>query len=211
MQFYLLLAWAYLLGAVPFGLLIGWTKGVDIRTQGSKNIGATNVGRVLGKRYGQLCLMLDMLKGFAPALAGYFFLKHDVSSSASLLQWLAIGLAAVVGHVFPIYLGFRGGKGVATTIGVTLGIWPIYTFSMIVSLCAYAAVRFTTGMVSAGSITLAICFPICVWALIRQDMRLTLETGWPLLAVALAMSVLILVRHASNIQRILKGQEPAAR
>jgi glycerol-3-phosphate acyltransferase PlsY len=123
-----------------------------------------------------------------------------------LLRWLLVGVAAVLGHVFPIYLGFRGGKGVATTIGVALGIYPYYTIAMIVALPCYALVRFTTGLVSLGSLTIAIVFPAFLYAWLRFNDR-PLAQYWPLLAVALLLGLLIVLRHWSNIGRLLRGEE----
>ncbi|MEW6249221.1 MAG: glycerol-3-phosphate 1-O-acyltransferase PlsY [Planctomycetota bacterium] len=213
---------AYLLGAVPFGLLIGRAHGLDIRTQGSRNIGATNVGRVVGRKWGYLCLMLDVAKGFGPALAASLLLpvsRLDASGTSGptlpggsggdpqrQLILLAVAVAAVVGHVFPIYLRFRGGKGVATTVGVALGIWPYYTVAMLVALAAYAAVRFGTGKVSPGSLTLAVVFPLALFAYIRLR-GLSLAGHWPLQAVAVLLGGVIIVRHRENIRRLISGEE----
>lgn len=198
---------AYLIGAIPFGFLIGRARGVDVRSQGSGNIGATNVGRVLGKKWGYLCLALDLLKGLVPVLLAGVLLVGATTNAAILLCWLAVGLAAVFGHVFPVYLGFRGGKGVSTTIGVALGIYPYYTIAMLVALAAYAAARFATGWVSLGSVALAIVFPaaLAAYAVIRN---LPFVDMWPLHAVAIALGLLILVRHRGNINRMLHGTEP---
>lgn len=203
---------SYLLGAIPFGVLIGLARGVDIRQHGSRNTGATNAGRVLGRRIGLLCLALDILKGFVPAFVAMFFIIGDEPVTASsLTTWLAIGAAAVVGHVFPVYLGFRGGKGVATTIGVALGVWPYYTFAMSAALLAYAAARYATGIVSLGSIALAVVFPLAAWGFVIIGRPGQLDTHWPLLAVAALLGVLILVRHRENIGRLLRGQELSLR
>ena len=208
MEKVLAIAGAYLLGSIPFGLLIGLTKGVDVRTQGSGNIGATNVGRVLGRKWGHLCLGLDLLKGLVPvALAGWFLRGTNPPPIPDQIAWLAIGLAAVIGHVFPVYLGFRGGKGVATTIGVGLGIYPFLTFPMIVSLLVYAAARFGTGMVSLGSILLGIAFPLAFLAYCWWD-HVALSAVWPCFSITLILGLLILIRHRSNLGRILRGQEP---
>lgn len=212
----LLISGAYLLGAIPFGLLIGLARGVDIREHGSRNIGATNVGRVLGKPWGYLCLVLDVLKGLVPALCASLLIHPDAATGGrvdtALLVRLAVALAAVLGHVFPIYLGFRGGKGVATTVGVALGLWPDFTLAMSAALVAYAAARFGTGLVSVGSLTLAVLFPVAVYLVGTQlHGDYSLREYWPLPAVALLLAVLIIVRHRSNIGRLLRGQERAAR
>lgn len=209
-QLVLLVAAAYLVGAIPFGLLIGWARGVDLREQGSRNIGATNAGRVLGRRWGFLCLALDVLKGFAPVWGASHFVPADALTSAALGQWLCVALAAVVGHVFPVYLGFRGGKGVATTIGVALGVFPYLALPMLAALVCYAVVRKSTGYVSAGSLAIAVVFPAGFGLYVALDPVMTLRVFWPLQAVALALGVLIIVRHAGNIGRLLRGEERRA-
>jgi glycerol-3-phosphate acyltransferase PlsY len=202
----LLIVGAYLLGAVPFGLFIGWAHGLDIRQHGSRNIGATNVGRVVGRKWGLLCLVLDILKGLSATLTASFVLHVNRADPQQQLALLAVAIAAVLGHVFPVYLGFRGGKGVATTIGVALGIWPHYTVAMCVALGAYAALRFTTRTVSAGSLALAVVFPVAffVYTLMRG---LALADYWPLQAVAVVLGLVIIVRHRENIRRLVRGEE----
>jgi acyl phosphate:glycerol-3-phosphate acyltransferase len=201
---------AYLLGAVPCGLLIGWSHGVDVRTQGSRNIGATNVGRVVGRKWGLLCLALDILKGLVPTLSASLMLGVRSGDPQQQLVVLLVAVAAVLGHVFPIYLRFRGGKGVATTIGVALGIWPYYTIAMGIALAAYALVRFGTGLVSAGSLALAIVFPVGFFAYTRIC-GLSLADHWPLQAVSALLGLVILVRHRENIRRLVRGEEMGVR
>lgn len=203
----LLIVGAYLLGAIPFGLLIGLARGVDIRQHGSRNIGATNAGRVLGRKWGYLCLALDILKGFVPTLAASFVLVQKPVDPGMLLQWISVGVAAVLGHTFPIYLGFRGGKGVATTVGVALGIFPYYTVAMGAALLLYAAVRFTTGLVSAGSLTVAVAFPLAFLVYLGVEPEMSLSVFWPLAMVSLLLGLLIIARHSSNILRLLRGEE----
>lgn len=198
---------AYLLGAVPFGFVIGKARGIDIRQHGSKNIGATNAGRVLGRKWGIICLVLDILKGLAPTLVfGLTVMPADAAASAWLM-WLAVAVAAVLGHLFPLYLGFRGGKGVATTIGVALGIFPHFTVAMLVSVVGYFALRYATGLVSVGSLTLAVLFPVATYVYAVPMRGEALADVWPLVAVAGLLSLLIIVRHRENIRRLLKGQE----
>jgi glycerol-3-phosphate acyltransferase PlsY len=197
---------AYLLGAVPFGLLIGLARGVDVREQGSKNIGATNVGRAVGRKWGYVCLVLDVLKGFVPTLAASFVLVHEPVDARMLGVWLLVAVAAVLGHIFPVYLRFRGGKGVATTIGVALGIYPYLTAAMAVAVLGYLVVRLVTGLVSAGSLTIAILFPLSFYAYTRIA-GLPLADFWPLQAVSVLLGLLIVVRHRANIARLLRGEE----
>lgn len=201
---------AYLLGSIPFGLLIGFVRGVDIRKQGSGNIGATNAGRILGKPWGVICLVLDIAKGLAPTLTfGWILVDSVAPTTGQLLAWVLTGAAAVVGHTFPIYLGFRGGKGVATTIGMALGIWPYFTIAIAASLVVFAVLRLVTGVVSIGSLAIAVIFPAAV--LVQLLVRgLPVATYWPLLVVAILVGVLIIVRHLSNIRRLLAGEELSA-
>jgi len=197
---------AYLLGSIPFGLLIGKAHGVDIRTQGSRNIGATNVGRVIGRKWGFFCLALDIAKGFAPALAASLLLMPHPAGPHAQLAVLSVAVAAVLGHVFPIYLRFKGGKGVATTIGVAAGIWPYYTIAIGIALVAYGVVRFFSGAVSAGSLALAVVFPLAFFGMTRVA-GLSLANYWPLQTVAILLALVIIVRHRENIRRLLRGQE----
>jgi glycerol-3-phosphate acyltransferase PlsY len=118
-----------------------------------------------------------------------------------------VGLAAVLGHTWPVYLKFRGGKGVATTVGVALGIFPYYTIAMVAALVLYAVVRFGTGLVSAGSLTIAVAFPVAFFVYLGVDSDMTIREFWPLAAVSVLLGLLIIVRHRSNIARLMRGQE----
>lgn len=207
--FTLLTLAAYLLGAVPFGLLLGKARGVDIRQHGSRNIGATNAGRVLGRKWGLLCLTLDIVKGFLPTFAAYWLIA-DKPDAATLVMWLVIALAAVLGHVFPVYLRFRGGKGVATTIGVALGIFPYLTVPMLATVLLYAAVRLPTGIVSLGSLAIAFGLPASFFAYTRLR-DLPMAEFWPLQVATILLGLIILVRHRENIGRLLKGTEQRVR
>lgn len=202
---------AYLLGAIPFGLLIGKAQGIDIREHGSRNIGATNAGRVLGRKWGFVCLALDMLKGLAPVLAAKFVLISEPHTSMMLLCWIGVAIAAVLGHNFPIYLGFKGGKGVATTIGVALGVFPYFTVGIIVALIAYGVGRYATGIVSIGSLALAAVFPLAVWGYLAIERPGQIGTDWPLVVVSVLLALMIIVRHRANIARLMRGEELAVR
>jgi glycerol-3-phosphate acyltransferase PlsY len=197
---------AYLVGAIPFGLLVGLARGVDVRRAGSRNIGATNVGRVVGRKWGYLVLALDILKGFGPALTASLVLAGETYANLRQPAVLLVALAAVLGHIFPVYLGFRGGKGVATTIGVALGVWPHYTITMAIALAAYGVGRFLSGAVSVGSLALAVVFPLAFFGYL-QVRGLPLADYWLLQAVAALLGILIIVRHHENIRRLLRGQE----
>jgi glycerol-3-phosphate acyltransferase PlsY len=181
---------AYLLGAIPFGLIIASRfAGVDVRAKGSGNIGATNVARTAGKKLGIFTLFLDGLKGAAPVL-----LAEHVFHQPLLIVALS-GLAAVLGHVFPIYLKLKGGKGVATGAGAFLALAPIPT---LIAAAVFLAVYAVAKVVSLGSLLASI---VLVGAIVYLDGRR--EVVW----VASAIVLLILVRHRGNIERIIKRTE----
>lgn len=211
MTLLVLIAAAYLIGAIPFGLLMGLVRGIDIRKQGSGNIGATNAGRVLGRKWGLACLLLDILKGLIPTMIAKPLLVSEPADAAMMLKWVLVGGATVIGHTFPIYLGFRGGKGVATTIGACLGLYPALTAPMIAALMAYGVGRFATGVVSVGSLTLAVVLPVAFFAYARWSSHVRLDVHWPLGAIAIVLSLLIIVRHRANIRRLVRGEEFAPR
>ena len=203
---------AYLMGAIPFGLLVGRMRGVDVRTVGSRNIGATNVGRVLGRRYGALVFLLDVLKGLVPTLVAGRVLAGlwagtDLSQPGRYLCWLGMGAACVVGHNYPVYLRFRGGKGVSTSLGVALGIYPALTLPALVAFGVWVIVVAFSRYVSLGSIVAGVAFPVAfvVVALYRQGS--VLSDSWPLLVFSLLLGALVLVRHRANLGRLLAGTE----
>lgn len=185
----LAIALAYLLGSVPTGLWLGLKiAGVDIREHGSKNIGATNTLRVLGKKLGVAALLTDIAKGLVPVLFAPRF------SSWEYLP-LACGLAAILGHTFSLFLRFRGGKGVATSAGVFLG---LALYPTLVAAAAFALVLAATRMVSAGSIVAALSLVIAA-----QLFPLAL----PVRVLATGVALLVIVKHRTNIRRILRGEE----
>src|SRR5882724_11865333 len=128
-QLLILIPTAYLLGSIPFGLIVGLAKGIDPRKSGSGNIGATNVGRLLGGRFFALVFSLDLLKGLLPMLAAAWVVRrHTTPPDATLYcLWILVGFATICGHMFSCFLRFKGGKGVATSIGVVFGLYPYYT------------------------------------------------------------------------------------
>ena len=180
---------AYLIGGIPWGLLLVRAfKGVDIRTIGSGNIGATNAFRAGGKPIGFLTLALDFLKGFVPTWLGLGWFGAT---------WgLVAGIAAILGHTFPVYLGFRGGKGVATGAGVLLALSPS---AFVGAAVVWFLVAGLVGYVSLASMLAAVTAALVVW----------FTPASPLLRGVLAVvAFLIVVRHHSNIRRLIQGQEP---
>ncbi|MCP4248425.1 MAG: glycerol-3-phosphate 1-O-acyltransferase PlsY [bacterium] len=207
-----LIVGAYLVGGIPFGLLVGFLRGVDIRTVGSKNIGATNVGRTLGRKFGIAVFFLDVLKGLLPVLlAGYLLIgpnsQAGLTGATGYLCWLAVGAGCVAGHNYPIYLRFRGGKGVATSLGVALGIYPDLTHPALLSFAAWAVVVLVSRYVSLASIVAGISFPIAYCAISLYLRPGTLGDSWPLLGFAVLLAVMVLARHRGNLGRLLAGTE----
>lgn len=199
---------AYLLGSVPFGVLIARAYGIDLRKVGSGNIGATNVSRALGRKWGYVCFALDTLKGLVPmAAAKYAGLVSDAPRTMDLLAWLAVGCAAVVGHIFPVFLKFKGGKGVATGLGVVIGAYPYFTVCAIGALAVWLVCVLIWRMVSLASMIAAAAFPLLFAGLIAAKADWRFAQLWPLMAVAAAMAALIIARHKDNIRRILAGTE----
>jgi glycerol-3-phosphate acyltransferase PlsY len=178
---------SYLIGSIPFGFILGKVKGVDIRAQGSGNIGATNVWRTMGPKYGALVLVLDAAKGVAGVYLGS---KTGIEGLE-----LVTGLSAILGHAFPIFLKFKGGKIIATGLGV------ISALSIKVSLTAiaiFSAVFFISGYVSLGSIAAAVAVPLAM-LLFNYDSQY--------LAFAIILSAIAIYRHIPNIKRLIEGRE----
>lgn len=184
-----LVAGAYALGSIPTGLWLGQRlRGIDIREHGSKNIGATNTMRVLGKKLGAIALTCDILKGFLPVEAAYFY-------GTSPYLPIACGLAAILGHTFPLFLRFKGGKGVATSAGVFLGLAPI---PMLIGVIVFGLTVYFTRMVSAGSILAAAAMAITV---------LVVPIWLPIRILTCVVAALVIYKHRTNVQRILAGTE----
>jgi glycerol-3-phosphate acyltransferase PlsY len=183
---------SYLIGAIPFGLMVGRLAGIDVRLSGSGNIGATNVARLLGKKFGVVTLVLDCLKGFLPIYLASRLLPESPQREMVLLL---CGILAVVGHMFPLYLGFKGGKGVATGLGVFLFLSPA---AIGISLLVFVAAVGLSGFVSAGSLLASGLFPLWLWLL-----------GQPAASIATGaiIALLIWIKHQENIARLIRGQE----
>ncbi|MGA0334142.1 MAG: glycerol-3-phosphate 1-O-acyltransferase PlsY [Kiritimatiellia bacterium] len=188
----LLLFSAYLLGSIPFGLLISRTQGVDIRRLGSGNIGATNVFRMVGKKWGLLCFLLDFLKGLVSAWIFPRLLLPVPDPNLCLLA----GAFAILGHNFPVWLRFRGGKGIATSAGVIVAVAP---WCMLCAALTWGLCMGISRIVSLSSILAALAVGISAWIFYADQ---------PLLAGILsALAAVAILRHRSNIQRLLKGEE----
>ena len=183
---------SYLVGAIPFGLLIGRLAGIDVRASGSRNIGATNVTRLLGKKFGVITLVLDCLKGFIPIFLASRLLPEGPNREVILLL---CGILAVVGHMFPVYLGFKGGKGVATGLGVFLFLSPA---AIGISLIVFVATVALSGFVSAGSLLASALFPLWLWFLGEAS---------PSIITGGIIALLIWIKHHENIARLIRGQE----
>ena len=191
---------AYLLGSVPFGYLFGRMRGVDLRKVGSGNIGATNTGRAIGKPLGYLAFLLDFGKGLVPAtwFAVWFGSGAPEVPPGSLAVWC--GMAAVCGHVWPIYLRFPGGKAVATGAGVIVAFEPLI---FVLGGAVWLITLFSLGFVSLASIAMAVSFPVIAWQVQSES-----GFGSEVIAFCLAFALLVVYRHKSNLARLAKGLEP---
>ncbi|MBX3745230.1 MAG: glycerol-3-phosphate 1-O-acyltransferase PlsY [Verrucomicrobiae bacterium] len=196
-------AGAYLLGSVPTGYLVGRARGVDLRQVGSGNIGATNALRILGKPAGSFVLAMDALKGLVgctviPHAACRWLAHPSTAGSATVPVWLAVAgaLAAVLGHNYTCWLRFKGGKGVATSAGVLLGLVP---WSFLAVITVFLASLGLTRIVSLSALLAATILPLATWYWHPHPV---------LLGLSLALAVLAFVRHRANIRRLLDGTEP---
>ncbi|WP_050029689.1 glycerol-3-phosphate 1-O-acyltransferase PlsY [Verrucomicrobium sp. BvORR034] len=198
------IALAYLSGSLPFGYWAGLMKGVDIRKHGSGNIGATNVIRVLGKKTGIPVFVLDMLKGLLPTLFAQAWLS-SLGASSTMVTTVAVlcAAASVIGHSFTFWLGFKGGKGVATSAGAFLGLAP---WALLVAFVVWLVLFFTTRYVALASIGAAISLPISMYVIMLIGGGLNVG-AYILLALGLVMGILVVVRHRSNIKRMMSGTE----
>jgi acyl phosphate:glycerol-3-phosphate acyltransferase len=188
------LALSYLSGSLPFAAIAGKARGVDLRKQGSGNLGATNVFRVLGWKIGIAVFLADALKGAIPVL---FLPPHIVSARPTVVWAIACGIAAIAGHVRPIFLKLRrGGKGVATAAGVFFALAPV---PMAITFAAFVLVVFATGYVSLGSLISAVLLP--------GLLLVTLGAGSPLFLVSLVLALFVFWTHRANIGRLRRGEE----
>ncbi len=192
LQYLFLVIASYLVGAIPFGLLLSRGTGVDIRSQGSRNIGATNVSRLLGKKLGACTLLLDIGKGYLPMLVAGL-LVGDVPERNQVIA--LCGAASIIGHMFPVYLDFKGGKGVATGLGVFLYLAPK---ALLICLAVFVAAVAGSGYVSLGSLLAS--------AAILPGLWLFGEPAWKVYLAAFVV-LMIWIKHYQNIGRLLTGTE----
>lgn len=213
-----LIALGYLVGSIPVGLLMARSRGIDIRKHGSGNIGATNVARVLGRRAGLVCFGLDALKGAAPTLGAGVVLgtlgawRPEVRDG---LAWVGVAVATMLGHMFPVWLRFKGGKGIATGLGAMAAVFPLMTFAALMSLAAWIVVVAATRMVGPASCVAAAVLPLGVWGSFRAARAAGWDGGpgespmqWPLVGLGMALAVLAIWKHRGNLRRLLEGKEP---
>lgn len=211
-QIMLLILAAYLIGGIPMGLLVARAKGVDIRKHGSGNIGATNVGRVIGPAFGVLVLLLDAFKGATTSLAAAWFLSNMPAAaalshdhSADLLR-AAVAIACVAGNTASVFLGFKGGKGVATALGVLLGIYPFLMWPVLIGGGLWLIVVGLTRYVSLASLVAAASVPLTFVAC-ALFFKWDLAIHWPLLVLTVVLAFIVIVRHRANIGRLRAGTE----
>jgi glycerol-3-phosphate acyltransferase PlsY len=185
----LMLLFAYLLGSIPTGFLLGSFSGIDIRKTGSGNVGATNVARVVGKKQGVITLLVDVAKGFIPVLIASR-LGFDLTVTG------LVALATLVGHLYPVFLKFQGGKGVATALGIFLAAAPLASLALVV---VFAVVMLAWRWVSLASMVAAGAAPLVL---------LIFSYPSPLVVLGLMIALLIIFRHRENIRRLRSGAEP---
>jgi glycerol-3-phosphate acyltransferase PlsY len=201
---------AYLLGSIPSGFLVARARGVDIRTVGSGNIGATNAMRVLGRPVGIFVLLMDFLKGYAacaflpplifnwlaPHASGFLRYFHDEPVELQIRWYVVAGIFAVLGHNYTCWLRFKGGKGIATSGGVYLALAP---WPMLIALVLFVLAVLVTRYVSVGSLAAAVALPAAVWILPPHNLLLGIVTT--------VLGVLAIYKHKGNIQRLMAGTE----
>ena len=191
----------YLFGSFPAGYWAGRIAGTDVRSAGSGNIGATNVLRVLGKRWGYTVFLVDAFKGFAAVRLAFFLAEHVPSANAHATYFAILAaVMCVVGHTFPIWLGFKGGKGVATSAGAIFGLMPV---AAVINFFLWVIVFETTRYVSVASIVASSTLPLTVALLLHWK----LIEGAPLFYISVVLAILVVWQHRSNLSRLLKGTE----
>lgn len=221
------LAGGFLAGSVPFALLLGLLRGVDIRTVGSGNPGATNLGRALGFPWFAACFLLDAAKGLGPTI-GYGFAAGVLGRAAVDLPpahafaWLGVMAAPIAGHMFSPWIGFRGGKGVATGLGALLGVWPVLTIPGAGAFVVFVAVFGVSRIVSLASVVAAGSLPVWTYyffafvatTIFREEFTRGEKpepiptTGWPFVLVTAVIAAVVILKHRANLARLASGTEP---
>lgn len=193
---------SYLLGSIPAGYLAGRLAGIDIRDTGSGNIGATNVTRVLGKRYGYPVFLIDFLKGFA-AVRMSILISQRAHLAPTWLELVGIlaAVCCVIGHSFPIWLQFKGGKGVATSAGALFALMPLV---LVIGVVIWVVTFQFTRYVSVASMTAAAALPIVIWIMVSLGQT----QGTTMLYFSVCLAAVVILRHRSNLSRLLRGTEP---
>ena len=194
----IMLVGAYLVGSIPSAVWIGqWLYNTDVREYGSGNAGATNTFRVLGKKAGIPVLLMDISKGAIATLFPLFFTDFEVGSTQYINLQLVLGLAALIGHVFPVFVGFRGGKGIATLLGIVFCVHPV---AALTSLILFLLILFISRYVSLSSIIASLGFPIYILA-VENSQVLSLNI------FSLFISLLVVITHQKNIERLIRKEE----
>lgn len=197
----LFLIGAYLLGSIPTAVWIGkFFYKIDVREYGSGNAGATNTFRVLGKKAGIPVLLIDVMKGFAAVSLAYLS-HYRLNSNQMINLQLVLGIASLVGHIFPIFASFRGGKGIATLLGIILAVHP---YAALVSMSIFIVVLLISSYVSLSSMTAAVCFPIVVIGIFET-------TAPSLIIFSILIAIMVLITHQKNIERLLRREESKAK
>lgn len=193
---------AYCLGSIPSAVWIGrLVKGVDVREHGSKNAGATNTMRVLGVGVGIPVLLIDIAKGYGAVSLSYLTDSFEVGSNGMVGYQIGLAVAAVLGHMFPLFAGFRGGKGVATAVGILLALsWQ----ATLIGMGVFLVVLFISRYVSVSSMLMGVSFPLSICLLFGGESCMALKV------FSVCVCVLLFISHRSNIKRLLKGEEGKA-
>ena len=192
---------AYMLGSIPSAVWIGKLfYGIDIREYGSGNAGATNTFRILGKKAGVPVLFIDILKGYAAVQLALFFGNYLPDTQQFVNFKLTLGVAALLGHIFPVFAGFRGGKGIATLLGILSGVHPA---AALVCAGVFIITLFLSGYVSLSSMISAIAFPVIIMFVYNETMK-------SLNVFSMFVAILVLITHQKNIERLLRGDESKA-
>ena len=199
MTWLLIAVLSYFIGSIPSGYLVARSQGVDIRQHGSRNIGATNVLRVMGKKWGYLVFLCDSSKGFLAVKLGFLIAAHSLQSP--VLGEVIAAIACILGHNYTLWLGFKGGKGIATSGGVILALFPIAVICCIAFV--WVIVFYSSKYVSLASIAAAVALPFSVFLFVPK----TGTEFWVVFGFSLLVCVLAVWRHQSNIVRLMNGTE----